>query len=706
MNSAAFGSVNNACQLTTAGAYGPDRITYNTYDAAGELVKITTGYGTSVQRDEKTIVASGSVSTPFTPDGLPAAVKDGNGNVSTYTYDGFDRLAQLQYPVPNSVGSGSSSTSDYETFDYYPTGNVWHHRLRDGNTIAFTYDAMNRKWTKTPPEAANAVTYTYDNLGRLLTEATPGQTLSFSYDALGRRLTQSGPLGTVKSDWDVGGRRWKLTWPDGTFIQYTYDIDGEMQNVEENGATAGPGLLAVFAYDNFGKPFTLSRGNGVATDYRYDAVERLRLLDWSGSTNNQVFTLAYDPANGLVSQTTTNAAYAWVGPPASTTLYSPKGQNQYTSVGTDAYSYDFRGNLTTTTSGGPLFSYDSENRLTGLSGASPASLSYYPDGSLWQTVGGGTTTRFLYDGDTIIAEYNDQNVVQHRYVPGPNIDEPLVWYKGLDTSDRRWLLADHQGSVIGWADVSGTILPANINTYDEYGQGGSTNSGRFRYTGQAWLSEVSAYDYRARNYLPSIGRFLQTDPKGYDAGLNLYTYAEDDPVDHTDPTGLDSSDCFSNGNACAATTHEKERRHRHQRQPAMPYAQVASIVAANNKSQQRDHLIISVIYKESRFRSGAKAHGSTALGLMQMTKGAVKEVNRVDGTSYTHSEMADAATNVAAASAYIQIEIDRHDGDVAAGLNSYGTGDGYSDNIIQAAKDLDSNPRDPMGTLRRDIGPP
>jgi len=40
--------------------------------------------------------------------------------------------------------------------------------------------------------------------------------------------------------------------------------------------------------------------------------------------------------------------------------------------------------------------------------------------------------------------------------------------------------------------------------------------GRFQYTGQAWLEDLGVYHYKARIYSPTLGRFLQTDPIGYD----------------------------------------------------------------------------------------------------------------------------------------------------------------------------------------------
>jgi RHS repeat-associated protein len=124
-------------------------------------------------------------------------------------------------------------------------------------------------------------------------------------------------------------------------------------------------------------------------------------------------------------------------------------------------------------------------------------------------------------------------------------DEPVIWYEGAGTTDKRYLHADERGSIIAVSNSTGTMVA--INAYDEFGIPASTNLGRFGYTGQTWIAELGMNYYKARMYSPTLGRFLQTDLLGYAYGMNWYDYTSGDPVNRTDPSGLRDSTCRGNG---------------------------------------------------------------------------------------------------------------------------------------------------------------
>jgi len=531
MNIASYGSLpSSACTLATTGSNGPDRITKTSYDSASQPTLVQTAYGTADQANEKT--------ASYTNNGELASVTDAQANTTTYEYDGFDRLVKTRYPSAT-AGAGTSSTTDYEQLVYDANSNVTSRRLRgyasdSSKHIDFTYDNLNRVTYKSPPSPEYGVGYSYDLLGRqtVVSRVADGVTDTFAYDALGRMLSDSQAFGSMTWQYDLAGNRTAQIWNDGFYVTYDHLVTGEVTAIRENGATSGGGVFATYSYDDLGRRTGISRGNGTTTSYGYDNASRLTSLshDLTGSTYDLSLGFSYNPAGQIAGTTRSNDAYAWGGAANRNDASSVNGLNQVTSVGAGSLGYDARGNLTST--GSNSYTYNSQN----LMASGPGATLYYDSLGRLAEYDTSVSTRFLYDGSHMAAEVaNPSGAVTRRYVYGPGDDEPLVWYEGSGTTDRRWLHADERGSVVAVSNGSGVSI--GTNTYDEYGVPGSANIGRFQYTGQAYLPTISMYYYKARIYSSRLGRFMQTDPIGYGAGMNSYGYVGGDPVNLMDPMG-------------------------------------------------------------------------------------------------------------------------------------------------------------------------
>jgi RHS repeat-associated protein len=143
-------------------------------------------------------------------------------------------------------------------------------------------------------------------------------------------------------------------------------------------------------------------------------------------------------------------------------------------------------------------------------------------------------TEYTHDGLDVLQDRNSDGTITN-YVNGFGIDNKLKVTSG---STSRYFLTDHLGSTMGMADSSGNIAESAI--YDSFGRTiSSTLTTRYQYTGREYDEYTGLMFYRARFYDPQIGRFISEDPIEFEGGRNWYVYAENSPLNYTDPLGLE-----------------------------------------------------------------------------------------------------------------------------------------------------------------------
>lgn len=154
-----------------------------------------------------------------------------------------------------------------------------------------------------------------------------------------------------------------------------------------------------------------------------------------------------------------------------------------------------------------------------------------------------TTTKFVYNGGKVIAEYTGTKRVDYLY------DENGMLYGFIYNNAKYFYIRDTLQNIMGIVDANGNaVVHYNYTAYGECkaitGSKASTigTINSFRYKGYYFDAETEFFYCNARYYSPDFCRFISPDsaqylePKSID-NLNLYCYCCNDSINKYDPSG-------------------------------------------------------------------------------------------------------------------------------------------------------------------------
>jgi RHS repeat-associated protein len=259
----------------------------------------------------------------------------------------------------------------------------------------------------------------------------------------------------------------------------------------------------------------------------------------SGATVIGDLTYTYDAAGN---RTKVGGSFARTTIPPALSVVSYNANNQQTTFGTNAETYDLNGNLATVTdpSGTATYTWNARNQLTGITTTGfSASFTYDSFGRRTGKTVQGTTTNFVYDGLNPVQEKAGATVTANL-ITGLGIDE---FFQRTDGVGSRALLPDALGSTVALGDNTGSLQTQY--TYEPFGyatQTGLASTSSYKYTGREDDGSGLFY-YRARYYHPRLQRFIAEDPIGFLGGdIDLYDYVDNSPMKFVDPLGLYNTD--------------------------------------------------------------------------------------------------------------------------------------------------------------------
>jgi RHS repeat-associated protein len=546
---------------------GEKLITQFVYDAGNNLVSITDANNNITRYEYDTVFKRNWLTKVIYPDntfieytydlnGNVLTEKQRNGTVVTNTYNDLNLLTHRAIQPAAGILDTTAETYEYDGASRLTKA------TDNDSTVIFGYDSLNRRTSEN--QNGKLINYTYDKVNNLTSIQYPNQRIiEREFDVL-NRINKIKQGGTQIANMEFIGRTYRMLskgYQNGDVVKYLYDQGRRMTGIEAKDRNAAIINQYAYGYNKVNlKNYEQRLHDASKGDvYAYDAINRIKNIKFD----------APDPTDPLTAQFAKAKTYNLdkvdnilkivenknsVDSEILTEMTANNAKmNQYSKFDQWNMAYDQNGN--TTQKGTQQFAYNFRNQLVrSVDGGSTVTLKYDPLGRRIEKASTGNTIKFYYAGNQVIEERNGSDQVTKQYVYGNGIDElfRLDIYSG-STSTPYYVHTNDIGSTTAITDSAGTLVERV--SYDTFGMPSLTDAAgqsiasssignSILFQGREYDSELNLYNYRARYYDPIMGRFLQTDPVGYQDSMNLYQGMNMNPGNYMDPLGEETWNQF------------------------------------------------------------------------------------------------------------------------------------------------------------------
>ena len=581
-------------------------------DAAGRL--------SSVYEPDPTNNNSLTLQTSYTYNVMDELTQVSQGSQTrSYVYDALGRLNSATTPEAGTVcygtvSGGTCSANGYDNFD-----NLLYRTDARGVLTSYGYDGLNRLTgisynvsdaPGVPATASVGLTYGTNaaqfNNGRLITMTDGVGSENYSYNNLGQLTQLQKVIGTTTYTtgyaFNVANELTQITYPSGRVVQQSVDPIGRVCEIAPSTSGCGQAISPYatgFGYNAASLTTGLKYGNGVYASFGFSP-DRLQLtcLDYSttnrngtcthdstskfgltysygsaGSNNGQISsitdyvqsgrsaTYTYDSLYRLTNAATTGStSYPAWGLSESYERYGNRTMQSTSSgctgitcptnsvtvsattnhITTSPEAYDLSGNMTN--DGLNTITYDGEGRaVTASGGLGSGTYTYDGNGLRVKKVAGGTTTVYIFSGAKVVAEYVNgaapsSPTREYIYAGGTLLAR-------IDSSGTNYYHQDHLSNRVV-TNSSGSVV-AEMGHFPFGESWYNTTNDKLYFTTYECDAESGNHYAMARYHVSRLGRLSSPDPAGSGAAnpanpqsWNRYAYVFNDPTGLTDELGL------------------------------------------------------------------------------------------------------------------------------------------------------------------------